>query len=349
MKPLRLLTMLAIAILPVSAQAAEAGYSPLVRSLADTVILPAYQRFEDGMTVLATETAAYCAAPSPATRQAVETAFAAGMDAWQEVQPIDFGPVTENSRYSRIQFWPDKGGTAARHMRQALQNRDPGLTQPGGLTGRSVALQNLAAYEGLLFVSLRDGPQIDPYACALATSIARFQATQARAILDDWRGPYQSVLADPAKATELATAMFKAIFTTLDRIIGQKLEPPLGKSLAAAQPKRSESWRSGHSLANIAANLRMAERLYSSRDSFADRLAAGGSEAMATGLRRTFEEQIAAAGAIGMPLFAAVVDAAARQKLEKLLADIKDLRILMAGPVAEDLKLVIGFNAQDGD
>ena len=349
MKPLRWVTILAIAVLPASPATAEPDYGSLIRSLTDTTILPAYQRFNDGMASLATATEAYCVGPSPAKRLAVESAFVAGMDAWQTVQPIDFGPVTKDGRHSRIQFWPDKGGTAARHLRQALQKRDSALTEPGGLIGRSVALQNLAAYERLLFVALANGPQGAPYACALASSIARFQTDQAQSILDEWRGPFRMTLNDPARAKDLATAMFKAIFTTLDRIIGQKLELPLGKAMAAAQPKRAESWRSGRSLANIAANLRMAALLYGAPDSFADRLAAGGSDALANGLRQTFNEQIKAVSDIGMPLFDAVTDPIARPKVEKLLADIKDLRILLSGPVDEELDMVIGFNAQDGD
>ena len=336
-----------------SVASAQDNDERLIQSLTNTVIIPAYQQFAETMAVLAAATTNHCEAASIATRQSVEAAFHDGMNAWQRVQPVNFGPVLRNSRYTRIQYWPDKGGIAARLLRQALSKRDPALLSENGLEGRSVAVQNLSAYERLVFTVIPDTPEDSSYACELAAAIARFQARQAQALLGEWTGSFrESLLAaevDSANSNETVTALFKSLHSAIDKVIALKLERPLGKSLQAAKPKQAESWRSDRSLGNIAANLRMARDIYAAKYSFGDRLGAGGSRALDTGIRTSLDTLIARFDAIAPALHAAVSQAEPRQDLESILLDIKDLRILIAGPVAEELGLVIGFNALDGD
>jgi hypothetical protein len=358
-----ILTGLCAILLTVGPARAQTDYQALNRALTDGVAVSAYTHMAQAMTGLADATEALCATPGPDRLKQARTAFHAAMEAWQRAQPIGFGPVLQDGRASRIEFWPDKSGVAERQVRRALQAQDPALIADGGIAGKSVALQNLATYERLMFDSDAQFAvptllPVDRYACAFAARIARFQSQLAAEILDDWTKPggfRDSVLnaaggnAHYTGAEQPATEFLKSLTGTLEIAIQLKLERPLGKYIAGARPKRAESWRSERSLDNIAANLETARALYETPGGFGDLFRAAGGEALDAGLRRDFAAVIEATRTIGVPLHAAVGQADARTRLMVIVDRLKSLRLLIAGPVADDIGLVVGFNATDGD
>jgi predicted lipoprotein len=275
------------------------------------------------------------------------------MTAWQQVQPVAFGPISEEGRASRVQFWPDKHGTAGRQLRQALAAKDPALIEDG-VAGRSVALQSLASLEQLLYGDA-EGP--DAYACRLALAIGRFQDDLAREILAAWEGEdgFYRRFTEAASgndlfydAAEAHTLMFKTAIASLDIAVTQKLERPLGERLETARPKRAESWRSQRSLDNLIANLEILQALYLADGGLKVWLPAAGQEGLDQLLRDVLAETLASAEAIGMPLEKAVADAAARSRVEGLLEVVKRLRTLFATTLADAADVTLGFNATDG-
>ena len=66
-------------------------------------------------------------------------------------------------------------------------------------------------------------------------------------------------------------------------------------------------------------------------------------------MRQEFKRAFAQLDAIGLPLDAAVGDAAARAQVEALLAEVKSMRQLVSQELAPALDLLVGFNAMDGD
>jgi predicted lipoprotein len=355
--------LLAIAALAAAPAQAQPDYEELNRALTDQVVIPAYRRMAQAMAELDAATGSFCEDPSAAGFAATKQAFNHAMESWQRAQPITLGPVTWQGRAERVQFWPDKSGVAARQVGRALHDQSPDLVAAGGLEGRSVALQSLATHERLVFehgeaIASGKGSAQDDYACALAVAIARFQAALAADILEQWvaAGGFRQSVITAAKgnshysgADEMAAGYLKSLSGTLDKAIRLKLERPLGASLEKARPKRAESWRSARSLDNIAANLETAEALYSVPGGFGDQLKAADAEALDSGLRRSFAEAIEMARAIGRPLHLAVTDEELRQETQALLQHLKTLRLLITGPVAGEIGLVLGFNALDGD
>ena len=342
---------------------AQTTYDALNRSLTDKVVAPVYMQLADAMARLDGETRSLCDDPEPSKLPMTEAAFKAAMDAWQRAQPIAFGPVTRNGRASRIQFWPDKGGTGTRQIRRALQARKPALIEKGGLRGRSVALQNLGTYERILYsrgqeIASPERSEKAAYACALAAAIARFQAELSAQILNDWMkaGGFRDAVKTAAEgnehfagADEAATAYLKSLAGTLDTAIRLKLDRPLGASIDKARPKRAESWRSERSLDNIRANLDTAHSLFSVPGGFADWLKASGNGTLEAEVRRSFEAARATARSIDRPLHAAVAHRETRQKVVNLRDRLRNLHLLIVGPAADALGLVVGFNALDGD
>jgi predicted lipoprotein len=358
-----LLPLLAGILLTAGAARAEPSYETLNRALTDQVVIPAYQQMAAAMADLDAASGEFCAAPDAAALAGAKDAFGRAMDAWQRAQPIALGPVTWDGRAARIEFWPDKSGTAARQLRQALQDQDPALVAAGGLEGKSVALQNLATYERLLYergdrIAAGGAGDEDRYACALMAAIARFQAGLSAEILADWTAPdgYREAVLSAAAgnehyaaADEPALELLKSISGALDLAIQVKLERPLGKFIDQARPKRAESWRSGRSLDDIAANLETVRQLYAVPGGFGDLLAAAGAGPLDIGLRKQFVQAVETARSIGLPLSQAVTDAAGRAQVDNLVEQLKRLRLLIAGSVADEIGLVIGFNALDGD
>ncbi|MEX2454825.1 MAG: imelysin family protein [Rhodospirillaceae bacterium] len=335
------------------AAAAETGYTAMTTAIADKVIVPAFRGMADAMAALESAMTAHCATPTTASFGAAKAAFHKAMSAWQRGQPFAFGPLLTDSRATRIEFWPDRRGTGQRQARSALAAEDPTLLRPGGLDGKSVALQSLVTFEQLLYDST-----VTPYACAYAAAIARFQKGIATAIVADWTGPdgYREIMrtakdgnAHYRDAKEAATDLLKSVAGSLDAIIEQKLERPLGASLADAYPERAESWRSARSLDNIVANLETLTAMFAVPDGLGDQLARAGAGALGAGMAKSFESATALAKSLRMPLSQAVADETERGQVEALLDALRDLRILVRHAVADELGIVIGFNSLDGD
>ena len=202
-----------------------------------------------------------------------------------------------------------------------------------------------------------DSPE-DRYACAMAVQIARFQSQLAAEILDDWTKPggFRELVLGAADGNahytgddQPATDFMKSLTGTLDIAIQLKLERPLGDDIAGARPKLAENWRSERSLDNIAANLETAQALYETAGGFGDLLSAAGAEALDVGLRQNFADVIEMVRGIDVPLHTAVGQADERTQVMAVVDKLRSLRLLIAGPVADEIGLVVGFNATDGD
>jgi predicted lipoprotein len=360
----RILLLLLVVLTAAPSAHAASVFEDLNRELTDVVIVPGYQRFGAATASLETALAGFCAAPTAERLKAARQGFAEAMLAWQHVQPIVFGPIVAGARISVIQLYPDRRGAISRQLSKALAAKDPALVAPGGLEGKSVALTGFPALEQILYDDDRlpaadaSGADAD-YACALAAAIARNLAGIAAAVLDDWQRPggfRDTVLTAAAGNDAYFTVedasgdLLKSLHTALQSVIALKLEEPLGASLEEAKPRRAESWRSELSLADIRASLETAQALYAGPGGFGEALQALADEdQLDQAIRRGFGKAFAQLDAIALPLPAAVEDAAARARVEALLADVKGLRLLVAQELAPALGLLVGFNAMDGD
>ncbi len=337
---------------------AEPDHASVNRVLADAVIMPAYERYHQAMQNLSPMIDTLCAAPGDQTLAASQVAFTESVQAWQQLQPVAFGPIEDQGLAARIHFWPDKHGTAGKQLSKLLARPDP-LALEDGVAKKSAALQSLAALERVLFdhadeIVTEDGA----FACKLASAITDYQGVIADDILGAWQdsGGHYGLFTDTADGNDAyydhadaTTDLFGALSTTLDGIVANKLERPLGKSLESAKPKRAEGWRSGRSLANLIANLETVRALYVEDGGLHVFLSEAGQEALDQTLRKGLDQTIDTADTIDLPLHEAVGSETARPKVEKLLQEVKSLRALLTGTLADAADLTIGFNKSDGD
>ena len=344
---------------PASADAISSDQATaLITALTDKLVVPAYTQLAEDSSNLSDALNSYCAAPSTNGRLMVETQFHATMDAWQRAQIIQFGPIYENKGPARFQFWPDKRGTGQRQLRQVLNNQDEAVLPSGALAEKSVALGDLQALEYVLF----DDPAItaaqDSFACRYAVAIARNQEMQAAEIVQMWAGDngYREQVLSAEDGTdvffdekEAASRFLNDMAGAIDVVRLQKLDRPMGLTITGARPKRTENWRSQRSLRNIRLNIESVQQFLTVKDGFGDLLISIGEEKTATATRELVSQVLADIAAFDQPLSKLVEDPDARGDLESLLTKLRSLQSLIREQLAQDLGLVPGFNATDGD
>ena len=336
-----------------SATLPDHDYAVLARAAIDQVVLPAYAEHARAMRRLGPAIERHCMGDSAEDDEAVRAAFDEAMDAWQRAWPFGIGPVMRDAGRARIAFWPGRPGSAARQMRKVLRTRDESLLDPGVLAGKSVAVKDLQALERLLF-----GVPRDAYTCGLAGAIGRYQSNLAEQIVHEWTregGFRQAALAaggdsdEYADDAEVARDVMRVLSESLDAVIAQKLEAPLGERAAKSKPKRAESWRSGRSMRNIVLNLESIRALVETSGGFADLVTAHGESELAEDLRMGLVDAASKARAVVLPLRDAVSDPDERAKVLELLGSLRALRARVTGPLSRATGLLIGFNSQDGD
>ena len=353
---LRVLAFILLCSLPWAGEPAvlpDSDYAALVKAVVDQVIIPAQVEHAHGMRQLGPAIERHCMGESEADIAAVRAAFDEAMDAWQRAWPFGMGPVMRGAGRARVAFWPGRPGSAARQMRKVLRTRDESLLDPGQIAGKSVAVKDLQALERILF-----GVPRDVYTCGLAGAIGRYQSNLAEEILHDWTregGFRQVALAaggdsdEYADDAEVARDVMRVLSESLDAVIAQKLEAPLGESVAKAKPKRAESWRSGRSMRNIVLNIESIRALVETSGGFADLVTAHGESELAEDLRKGLADAASKAKAVLQPLNEAVSDPDERAKVLDLLGSLRALRAQVTDPLSRATGLLVGFNSQDGD
>lgn len=319
-------------------------------------VLPAHARLSATTATLAKQAQAFCATPADGEIEAVQGAFADAMDAWQRLRPVTFGPINDFNRLYRIQFWPDKRGSISTHLDKVLREQPEDILKPGGFVFASVAIQGLPVTERLIHGDAALLLAEQPYRCRLLVAVTKNLAATAADLESNWAEGEESWAREVARAetvspvlgtsAEVATLFLNGVTTELEVIKDLKLKPVLGRDVEHARPGQAESWRSRRSLDNIKANLEALAAIY--RIGF--KAVLGGVDPdLAALLDRAFDQTLATARAIPVPLTEAVSSPSHRPMLEKLATQTGALRQLIADRAARELGLTLGFNSLDGD
>ncbi|HEX5843566.1 MAG TPA: imelysin family protein [Pseudomonas sp.] len=319
------------------------------------VVLPIYSAWQAADQQLAASGQAFCTGKQNLAQ--ARQAFSGAQSAWAAVQPVAFGPLAEGNRAWQVQFWPDKKNLVARQV-EALINSKPALT-PAELDKSSVVVQGLTAYEYLLFdptIDLNNAEQKARY-CPLLVAIGQHQQALAADVLSHWQaedGMAAQLQKFPnARYAEAPEAVAELLRTQVSAIDGlkKKLGTPLGRqSKGQPQPYQAEAWRSQASLANLAASLASAERIWLGAEQ-------DGIQALLSSDQAPLKQRIDAAysdtrqrlAAAQRPLGELLSDEAGRSELNALYDSLDKLHRLHEAELAKTLGIQLGFNAHDGD
>jgi predicted lipoprotein len=277
------------------------------------------------------------------------------MNAWQMVQWIKFGPITEHSREWHIQFWPDTKNIIGRKVNTLLKN--PNLSSVD-LDRAGIIAQGLPALEYSLFDKKVEQITSKEQQCLLSLLIAEKMLLLTQSIYSDWL-TYSSqqrrelhAIKDEANKKRVTTLVINSLVQQLDVIVDKKIAKPfaLGDSQARNNPYFLESWRSQHSYENIKTNISAIKNVFE-QGGLKYYLLSSQKIQLADAIQEkmnTIEATIQNTDAFYFSTV--VVDANIEKlKVEPLYQQLIELRHLVKIDLTKALNIRLGFNSSDGD
>jgi predicted lipoprotein len=341
----------------------DADYAASVAATARGAIIPAYEAFGTTTVEMRTRLEALCTTPTDRTLKEAQQQFAATAAAWARVQYVSFGPISEQQRAFRIAYWPDKRNVVGRQLADVLDRQDRAALEPDRFATTTVGVQGLPALERLLYADDALPALVSAegdFRCRLFAAIAGNLEAIARDVVAGWTDGESSFLArieqrppgdeELAGSRDAAGRLLNDLLTATIAMRDLKLLVPLGARLEKAKGTGAEYWRSGQSLAALAANLEGWRAQFFADKGLGALLAAQpGGKATADAAKAAVEQASSALEQIALPLNKAVTDPMQRGQVEAFAARLVELRDLLAGPVTGGLDIPVGFNALDGD
>lgn len=282
-----------------------------------------------------------CLAPDSSNSQPLQHAWQQTMTAWVPFQGEKQGPMQQLDLAWSMQFWPDKKNLTGRKV-QSLQQADIELT-PAIIAQRSVAVRGLGALELLIY----EAP-LDAANCRLLQPISGLLAANASRIQRQWQHDYAQALAVKAKDPKTApivTAQTVAELSHQLSFINKKFYLPLGKG-KYPKPYQAEAWRSETSLLHLKTSF-TALRLYF--DAIVKPyLVAQQQGPLVADIDQAFANLLHHWPA-QTSMKAMLANDKGLAQLYRLRIDIDRLSYLIQDVMPVQLKIVVGFNATDGD
>ena len=351
-----ILSFLVLGLLPgwLIAQPSE-NWTEVNLSITDGQIIPRYTAFESSSAGLAAAAQALCQATNAMNLENARNSFHASMDAWQQIQHVQFGPITYFNWNFRLHYWPDEKGTGPRQLDELIAAGNEEVLQSDNFSRESVGVQGFPALERLLFddeslLAFRE----DRYRCQAAQTIALNISEIASGVRQRWADEFRTTIANADErgffeSAEDATIDFlKAQVESVRRIQQQKLEEVIGESAARARVRRAESWRSGRSLRNIKLNVMALKSLFNDSESQSIELSEVFQAEDITVINEAFAQLNSALTPLPDSFEAVLMEEQGHEKLLQIAAHLDALfEAFEAGLKNTDLYL--GFNSLDGD
>jgi predicted lipoprotein len=341
----------------------DADYSAAVAATAKDAIIPGYQAFGETAKEMQTRLETLCKTPGDDTLKNAQQQFTALTAAWARIQYVSFGPIFAHQRAFRIEYWPDKRNVVGRQLAEVLKKQDHAALEPERFATTTVGVQGLPALERMLFgddaLSELKGPGA-AFRCGLFAAISANLETIARDVVAGWTEGDAAFLArieHPSEDDEelpsgrdAAGRLLNDLLTATIAMRDMKLLAPLGTGLAKAKGQNAEYWRSGQSVAVLAANLEGWRAQFFADQGLGALLAAQpDGKPTADELAAAVDQASSALQQVTLPLDKAVADPAQRKLVEAFAVQLIKMRDLLAGPVTIKLNIPVGFNALDGD
>ena len=341
----------------------EKQFFKINQVLAKNHVLPRYQVFANETIKIDSSATKFCLAPDSASLIDLREVFHSAADAWIGVEHINFGPVEENLRLYRINFWPDKHNTGSKHLARILKSKDETMLEPNKFSLNSVALQGLPALERLLFTQsdeLFKGDYLAKFRCNFIKAISRNLREIANSLLVEWVEENKAYINKDSyqknshnfEEREIFQDFFASLYGILRKIHDLKLHRPLGETPETSKPKKSEAWRSGRSIRNIIINLESAQKLFQGEVSFGmDNLIQNITPEtyMVRDFNITMNFALKTAREIPIPLHKAVIDYKWHDQVDQLKAQISRMMAMVRARIFLSFGIGTGFNFLDGD
>jgi len=352
---------LSTACLETGAALAADAYTANVRQVIEGYIRPATSTFARQASALPPTIDALCTTATAQNKADFADGYREVVTAFGGISFLRFGPTIEAHRLDSLAFMPDARGITQRQIRRTFAKKDPSITDPNQLSGKSVALQGLTALQLIAFskdgeVVLGDPGENRDYICGYASAIAQNVARIAAEIATDWQDEngYSARLLNPGPdngqirtSKEAIETIFNALVTGLIIVKDQELLPTLGTEIKKAKAHRLPFSRSGDGRAYLIAELQGIEAALRAAHFEPD--LDEEFRWIPDSIHFEFANGIANLESIDTPIRQSLKSENTYQKLGLLVITINSLRDTIALELAGALGLSGGFNALDGD
>ena len=340
----------------------EDEFSFWLSDLTKNHILPSYQNLEDNTQVLAEQSNRFCAlvAQTDADLTLVQNAWRAASVSWETIQWIKVGPILEDFRSFRLQFWPDSNNAVSTSLASLLVQTET-VTETL-LAGSTVGGQGFPALELLLFNDGSDESLLTAEnkskRCEVLQAISANVATISTEVNSEWqanKGNYQAQLIDGTGDFTSKTDAVEELITNwleqLELVKDEKMLAPLGDKIPGL-PSLSEQSLSDESISSIKANIATFRIIYTAGhghgfdDILIDFL---DQKNINTEMLAAIDASIDAADTLNSTYKDLLSTEAGRTQLNTTIQNLRLLRDLLTADFVQTTDINIGFNSNDGD
>lgn len=337
---------------------ADAEIRDVIAKAVDGFIRPGYRDFHAAAGALAGEMDALCTAPSPIALTEAKAAFAEAARSWARVEIVRTGPAIEDNRFERILFYPDRKSTGLKQVQALLAKPDDSTTAPGGLSGKSVAMQGFGALEFVLAGTGSDllATETDSFRCRYGQAVARNIEQIAGELVDLWETPdgVQQAWKAPGpdnplfrNEQEAMTALLGILVHGAEMVRDQRIETFYKGEDSQTFPRQALFWRSGNTWTMVEGNLEGLGQLMHVSDMAA--LLPEDQTSIVGSVDFVLKSMLRVTGEMNGDIEAAVSDDSQRQKLDFLLVNGRDLIGRLNDQYGGAIGLTSGFSFSDGD
>lgn len=327
-----------------SPAAGERDPRPTATGAIEGFVRPGYGALAEAARAHAAAWAGFCGERKREGLAGLTRSYQRLADAWGRIEFLRYGPIGEDFRAERIDFWPDKRNATTRGV-AALLAADAAEPTAATIKSASAAVQGLPALERILYDPGATARLVGPgtegaRACAAGRAIAGGVAAMADEVTAGWGPIAREVATDPALAREVSARLVTDLLSGFQTLIDAKLLPGMGKTAEAARPEAFQGRRAGRVREGFARPLAGMEDLA--------RHLVGGETGAATLLATLTTARSVAEGlpddfadGLGQPkrrMRAILLLDALRGAQDVALADLPPL-----------VGVTVGFNSRDGD
>jgi len=331
----------------------QPDYQLYLQDLSKRHLVPGYQKLAEqarGLSLVVRQT---CTSPDVQPWSKAQLAWGELMQAWQRVKWMQLGPVSEQSRHQRLQYWPDGNDAVGRGLQKLLlQHPAPGVER---LAQINVGAQGLPALEQLLFSTQAAAGIEWRHQCAVAKVIAQNIQQMTTEIYQEWLNSEfkQQLVTGSGEFTGSKDAVEELVSNWLAQLIillDNRLTYPLSVA-SPGIPALAESAYSDVSMYSIRTNLVTFKQIFTGAGGYGmdDILIQQGQGALAQQVLSALDQSIELGETLPDSFTQAMADEQQWQRMKQLITELKALQKLLAEGVLMQLQLNIGFNALDGD
>jgi predicted lipoprotein len=332
--------------------------SQVLNAAVNEVIRPGVAAFKTRASGLESAMGGLCAVPSEGALAIARQQFGLAAQSYGRIEFLRIGPLMEDNRADRLLFWPDRRGIGLRQVQAIIAEEDASASDVTGLREKSVAVQGFGALEYVLFGIDAEGlaGAEAEFRCRYGQAIAANISVIADQVAMGWYR-YDGVAshltrpvpenADYRTETEALEALVGLVAHGIEGLRDTRINPFLAQGDAAAKPKQALFWRSGLTMAMIAADIEGMEALVAG--SGMARAVGPDDAGLDNSIAFEFRNAYRAIGLVTLPLEQAVVDEKQSHALDYLIIVTQSLQAMIGEQLSAALELSVGFSSLDGD